>query len=238
MKKLLLIILLFIISCAPKNILSKPISSVSQNWSTVAVKSILIDEQFNSRERLLISQAISEWTTAANGVLFFNIQYNFDFKNMYGETVDTIKFLSPPEPNLPIPQNLPNQINKENSIVTNISVPYHSLDRIVITKRNSNSEVVKRIEKINKNSILGATFTYIDSDIIIIVSDLLDDDARYKKTVLHEISHVILGFGHNNLTPSILNEFLVNASDCLTKTDLQLFCKIYKCDLREMNYCK
>jgi len=234
LKKAFLVLLLLILSCVPRVTSSKHV-----NTGLSEIKTIYIDAKFDQRERYLIAKGINNWLLASKGIVLYNIQYNYDFNNIYKNTVNIMSFYNINQVTEKQPQKIePSITDYVLEIGTNpLTSTHHGLDKIWIIKTSSDAQVIKRIEECKHHEIVASTFEYDGAEIIVMVSDRLEDDLRYEIAVTHELGHTLLGPVHNNKTNSVMHEFVDKGAPCITENDIKAFCVIYNCKPEDLNSC-
>jgi hypothetical protein len=72
--------------------------------------------------------------------------------------------------------------------------------------------------------------------IIYLVETRISSPDEYELTVAHEIAHSV-GIGHLRQKGALMYPNITEIEGCITRYDVEAFCKIYGCDIDDMNYC-
>lgn len=95
---------------------------------------------------------------------------------------------------------------------------------------------------LKREDLIGLNTTVNGLNVIYIFSDRLvqyntDSSIVYKALTTHEVGHAI-GLSHIDDINSIMFSVITASPLCITKLDMDQFCKLYYCNNHKLNYCQ
>lgn len=202
-----------------------------QQYNVMISKRIYVDSKFNPDEIEAIKKGVSVWETTTNGIVKFDVIYDFDMTD--NSNTDPYRYIN-------------KIIIKRLTTKDKLTI---KLDEAIKKQYSEDNPEDPPSEAV----VLGYThkrksfeFIYIVVDRLITQSGFIDTKA-FQNVVMHEIGHE-LGMQHFDDGPSIMNvqfdsviEHLAGNRPrplmCLTKFDMQQFCSLYLCDSEKTKHC-
>ena len=237
---LVVILFTFFVGCVTGSS-SPPKLSLVQKQKPVLSGRVLIDADFSGPEQALIKRAVGMWVSGLNGALelqisdhsgdeFVELQQTIMLQRaavMAGmvergeEPVDPVEAEDDPTKLLDIMRSQEYWTGK------------YCTNRVVIIRASSQTPRIKEAEQ-SGVAFAGWTYTGCWKKFILIVGSRMDSEDEMVSTVAHELGHAF-GLLHQFDGDKSVMHNDSHAAKCVLRTDLEAFCKRWKCDPKSLN---